>query len=52
MEALPAVCPKCSRIFGVANYHERSNSLDNNGIEIVICECGYVSGHPQTNVCR
>jgi len=39
-------------MFGIANYHERPEGVDGIDINIIICQCGYVSGHAQTNVCR
>jgi len=45
MKAFPAACPKCDRIFDVANYVEKADSVDGANTNFIICQCGYVSKH-------
>lgn len=51
MKALPAACPRCNRIFGSTNYGE-GPALNGKDVSLLICQCGYVGRHTNTNVCR
>jgi hypothetical protein len=45
MKALPAACPKCDRMFELANFVEKHESVDGKNTNFIICLCGYIARH-------